>query len=401
MLFLAIGLAQAGFAFLAARKRRVTGARGTETGWPSVAPTVVGRIALPTAWILVVAALLLRSTPLRWWACSVFGVVVAAWPLVRRNLARARIVRDLDRRGRVGTPCAITYRLENTGRRPSRAIVVDDRVGPLLRPPSVQAIFDVVPARGSVSITTTVVPEHRGWRRLRPARVSTRFPLGLFEAGVDLAAPAEVLVRPREGRATASLLARLRGATVDHAASRHRLGTDELHGLREWREGDDPRGIHWRTSARRGALTYVERRDEGFGDVLVALARSTARGPAAEARFERAVSVATTIVRAAMRAGLRVKLVLGEEGSASSLPVRGRGGLDRALDALAEVRADYGRRPLPALAAALRVGDATVVWVAPTTEPGLVASLDEIGARRALVLAADDPDLARHVRGLA
>jgi hypothetical protein len=287
-----IAIAQAAAVVFAARRQQRAGARAAETGVPRVTPTLLGRVALPSTWVLVIIAVLVREPVLRWWACVLFGLTLAAWPLVRMNLARVEVVRTTDRRARVDAPCGLEVRVEHRGRRTARGLVVDDRVGPWTRPPALQALFDRVPGGGSVTLRTNVVMERRGWKRFRPVRLSTRFPLGFFEASVDLSAPCEVLVRPREGRPTAALLARLRGATVEQAASNTQLGTDEFHGLRAWRQGDDPRRIHWRTSARRGTITYVERRDEGFGDVVVALARSPARGAEADRRFEVAVPIA-------------------------------------------------------------------------------------------------------------
>lgn|GEM_PF-1824799 len=400
-LLFGIAVAQAAFVVVAARKHRRAGRRAVETGVPHVTPTLAGRVALPSTWVLVVVAVVVHEPTLRWWACVLFGLTVAAWPLVRWNLARVRVVREVDRRARAGAPCGLEIRVENAGRRLARGLVVDDRVGPWVRPAAVQALFDAVPGRGSATVRTTFVAERRGWKRFRPVRLSSRFPLALFEASVDLAAPCEVLVRPREGRATPALLAHLRGMAVEQAAPRARLGTDEFHGLRAWRTGDDARRIHWRTSAKRGMLTYVERRDEGFGDVVVALARSAARGPEADRRFEAAVSVAATVARAALRDHLRVRLVLGEPDALTARRVRGRGGLDLALDALAEVRADGGRRPLAALTALTARAAPTVVWVSATADASLPKVLAEAGAPEALVLAIDDPALSRYVRGLA
>ncbi|MFO0933926.1 MAG: DUF58 domain-containing protein [Planctomycetota bacterium] len=395
-----IAIAQAAAVVFAARRQRRAGTRAAETGVPRVTPTLLGRVALPSTWVLVIVAVLVREPVLRWWACVLFGLTLAAWPLVRANLARVEVSRATDRRARVDAPCGFELRVEHRGPRTARGLVVDDRVGPFTRPPALQAVFDRVPGRGSVTLRTHVVMERRGWKRFRPVRLATRFPLGLFEASVDLSAPCEVLVRPREGRPTPALLARLRGATVEQAASNTQLGTDEFHGLRAWRQGDDPRRIHWRTSARRGIVTYVERRDEGFGDVVVALARSPSRGPEADRRFEAAVSIAATVVRAALRDRLRVRLVLGEPGAPTPRRVRGRGGLEMALDDLSEVKADGARRPLAALTALLTRGPATVVWVCATSDAGLAQTLADAGAPDALVLAADAPTLSRHVRGI-
>ena len=61
-------------------------------------------------------------------------------------------------------------------------------------------------------------------------------------------------------------------------------------GLRAYRDGDDPRDIHWRSSARRGIPLVRENEDEEAREATVVL-RQRRRGAAADpAAFERAVS---------------------------------------------------------------------------------------------------------------
>ncbi|MCC7138366.1 MAG: DUF58 domain-containing protein [Planctomycetes bacterium] len=396
-LFLGLVLLQAATIAASVRRGRVAGTRGVETGAPRVTTTASGRGWLSVAWGLVLVGIFLDSAPLRLAVCLGFAVSVASWPLVRANGARIVLRRRVPARARAGAPSEVAYEVATEDRRVARAVVVADNLGLLARPGAIEVAFDLVTATPTQA-TVPVTFERRGWKRLRSPRVSSRFPLGLFEVACDLAAPAEVLVHPREGRATPVLLTRLSGSDAPRAAAmRPQPGTEELYGLRAFRAGDDPRRIHWRTTARRGETTVVERRDEGFGEVVVALGRGVGRGGDADRRFERAVSVAATVVRAAVRHGVPARLLLGERAAPAGLVVRGRTGLLRALDALAEVRAvadrDGGeRRPSAALGALRTPG--TVVWV--------TAGGDEVAptVADALVLRADDPDLARWVRGL-
>lgn len=408
-LLFAAAAAQVAVVWVAGRAPKTKGRRGGATGVPRSALTPMGRVTLPATWVVVIGSVLLQLPVLRWWACVLFALTLAAWPLGRRHLARVRVDRTLDRRARVGAQGLVLWRATNAGRFAARGLVVEDRLGPLARPAFARVEFDAVPPHGSSLATTTFVPERRGWKRLRPLRLESVFPLGLFVTSVELAAPAEVLVRPREGRASGRLLDRLRGQAAETSSSTNRKGHDEFYGLRPFRDGDDPRGIHWKTSARRGALTYIERREETHRELVLCLARNPRRGPVADARFERAVSIAATVARAAMRFHLRVRLVLGEPDAPTPRPLRGKGGLESVLDVLAEVRGDGGRRPLAVLkglAQGRGVGPdrgrhrAEVVWVAAESDPGLASVLADAGVHDPLVLCADDPALSRWVRGL-
>lgn len=408
-LLFAAAAAQVAVVLLAGQRPRTQGRRGAATGVPRSTLTPTGRVVLPATWVVVIGSILLQLPVLRWWACVLFALTLAAWPLGRRHLARVRVDRTLDRRARVGAQGLVLWRATNLGRFAARGLVVEDRLGPLARPTFARVEFDAVPPQGSALATTTFVPERRGWKRLRPLRLESVFPLGLFVTSVDLAAPAEVLVRPREGRALGPLLDRLRGLAAETSNTTNRKGHDEFYGLRPFRDGDDPRGIHWRTSARRGVLTYVERREETHRELVLCLARNPRRGPVADARFERAVGIAATVARAAIRFHLRVRLVLGEPDAPTPRPLRGKGGLESILDVLAEVRGDGGRRPLAVLQG-LAQGHgrspgqtrlrAEVVWVAAESDPSLASVLAAAGVPDPLVLCADDPRLSRWVRGL-
>ncbi|MCB9830363.1 MAG: DUF58 domain-containing protein [Planctomycetes bacterium] len=85
---------------------------------------------------------------------------------------------------------------------------------------------------------------------------------------------------------------------------------EELHGVRAWREGDDPRRVHARTSARRGEPIVTEWRGACGQEITLMLA-PVARAPTSE----RAVRAAAMIWRALLASGRPVRLVL-DRGSA-------------------------------------------------------------------------------------
>lgn len=90
----------------------------------------------------------------------------------------------------------------------------------------------------------------RGWMRLEPFRVETRYPLGLFRAWALVIPDARCLVWPQPAHDAPPLPRTGRG---DHGAT-HRGDGDEFHGLREYRPGDPLRQIAWRSSARHEKL---------------------------------------------------------------------------------------------------------------------------------------------------
>jgi uncharacterized protein (DUF58 family) len=368
-------------------------------------PTPEGKVLLAFLWSFCLLSLFVHENLLLLLGTLVLGSAASAWPLALRNLRRVRFVRLLPPRARAGERVSVGWRVENPSRRPAVGLVLRDPLDGASRPSAVEARFPVVPPSGSAEATAWTSFERRGLRRLRPPVASSSFPLGLFSISRKEGAAA-LLVRPRVGTPTRALLARLRGdAGVATAASVRRAGVDRFHGLREFRDGDDPRRIHWRTTARRGVRTFAEWRVESGRRVTVVLGPLADRRADAHRRFERAVSVAATVVATCGREGLPVRLLLGQpprEGD-RGVPARGARGVERALDALALVRATEARRPGDDVSEIRRgPGPRTVVWVSPGSEEGVLETVRAAAGAGgvALHLRADDPDLERWVTGL-
>ena len=92
-----------------------------------------------------------------------------------------------------------------------------------------------------------------------------------------------------------------------------RLGTGEFHSLRDYVDGDEPRTIHWKASARSEGLKVRQHEAQGVRRCIVVLDGD----PAAWAphtdpdAFERAVTAAASLVLSAQRAGLTTRFVTG------------------------------------------------------------------------------------------
>ncbi len=112
-------------------------------------------------------------------------------------------------------------------------------------------------ASGEARLSVTVPPLARGVYRVRSARVVSSWPLGLWKARRALEAPAELVVYPAP-----LALATSRGAGGGVGELYDLLGAAQgflqPSELREYRPGDELRLVHWKASARRGALVIKE-----------------------------------------------------------------------------------------------------------------------------------------------
>ena len=104
---------------------------------------------------------------------------------------------------------------------------------------------------------------------------------------------------------------------------------DEIHNLRAYRPGDDPRFIHWRSSAKAETLMVREHEADASHDARLVL---VGRGQAGSERLEAALSDAASVASALIRAGAGVEMT----GPDLVIPLgHGRSHLRRVLAALA------------------------------------------------------------------
>ena len=158
------------------------------------------------------------------------------------------------------SPYLMGIALANGKRRlPSFSVEVEDLVDG--HPIEKRCYFLKLPAGRTQETAYRHVAPRRGRLRLSGFRVSTRFPFGLIHKSKDVAAPTDLLVYPALCPVPLELL---RGFTSHHGRGYHkwRSRRGEFFGLREFRQGDDPRDIHWRTSARRGGAYVRETEDD-------------------------------------------------------------------------------------------------------------------------------------------
>ena len=297
-----------------------------------------------------------------------FGMMVcllaAGIGLSELGLSGLRVRRVLPPAVHAGTPYLMGISLENRKRRlPSFSIEVEDLIDG--RPIEKRCYFLKLPAGRVQETAYRNTMTRRGRYRLSGFRLATKFPFGLVPRARAVADADELYVYPALIPAPHSLL---RGLPAHPAPGKSfapsRQG--EFRGLRAFRPGDDPRDIHWRSSARRGIPLVREKEDEETRTATVVLDNHAQAGANPEA-FERAVSEAAGICVELAQRGFSVGLaVRGGE----VRPAVGPGHAERLLRALAVIAPDPA--PLPPL----RAG--TVVRI----RPGAAPALDGAGSAR-------------------
>jgi uncharacterized protein (DUF58 family) len=201
-------------------------------------------------------------------------------------------------------PFSLTFAVRNGSRRLPRWLLLLS-----IARHGIARLVPYLPARTTARGTLELMLPRRGRHRLEAAHFSSLFPLGLFRKGMRYPVQVEILVYPELFPAGASDVDPS-GLTGEHSGNRAGWG-HELHSLRAFRQGDDPRNIHWKQTARTGALVYQERDTElslrlaiVFDNATGALASEAARN-----RFEHLVSEAATVAVDHLDLGYEVELV--------------------------------------------------------------------------------------------
>jgi uncharacterized protein (DUF58 family) len=223
---------------------------------------------------------------------------------IRREIAPVRVAR--------GDPALGLVTVTGTGRFATPALVAIDRCGPAPVPVELPRL-----PRGRTHTTTTFLPTAvRGLVPVGPLEVTVFDPLGLFRRIHRYGQPSSLLVHPRTVRLPPLPSGRL--ASVDGPQSLVAPGgTVTFHALREYAFGDDLRHIHWRTSARTGALMVRHLVDNSLPRTTV-LFDNRPSAYCDPDEFELAVDVAASVALAATRAGFPVSLATADGPLAST-----------------------------------------------------------------------------------
>lgn len=233
-----------------------------------------------------------------------FSVLILSGVASRENVRRLEAALDPPGEVFANRPFAVGFTLR------SRALVfprwfllftLSRTAQPLLIP--------YLPRRGKSIGQLEMMVGSRGHHRFPFVHVSSLFPFGFFRKGVRYRVDFEVLVFPELFPAGGS-----RPQESDHAGddvSRRGGWGHDLHGLRLFRRGDDPRGIHWKQTARTGEIIYTERASERSRrlSILFDNAVGELKDPADQSRFERLVSEAATIAVDHLARGYQIELV--------------------------------------------------------------------------------------------
>ncbi len=225
-------------------------------------------------------------------------------------LWRVSVARHLPKRLFAGVPMAVELELHNRKKRaPSYALEVVDLAAGETEAPR-RCFFLKVRASAKQRAVYRRAPAERGWLRFEEVVLTSRHPFGLIEKRRHRRCKGEALVFPALVPVVLSEIPGL-GAGRDDVIDAPGRGAD-VRGLRDFREGDEARAIHWRRSAALDRFVVRERSREGRGRLTLRLDQARPEGASDEwaADLERRISRAASLAQAALADGFAVEIVV-------------------------------------------------------------------------------------------
>jgi uncharacterized protein (DUF58 family) len=257
-----------------------------------VAALIIGRV-FGVVELFVIGAAMLAAALLAWLVVAVRRprVEVSRW--IRPSVLTA---------GDVGR---VEVLVEQIGRTRSPAFELVEPVGSTR---TARMLVSPLGPDADVSAGYRIPTDRRGVLTIGPLTAYRHDVLGLARSTTEVAGIEELLVSPRAYSLEMPLLGH--GVLGRHLlALAQRLGPGDFHSLRDYVEGDEPRTIHWRASARSETLKVRQHSVEGLQRCVVLLDQHVPPGAAGEEAFEQAVTAAASIVHSADRAGLTTRFV--------------------------------------------------------------------------------------------
>lgn len=312
-------------------------------------PLVLGLVTLLMYW-----AAINRSQALPWAIAAMLSATLVTgllWP--RWLVGQLSVVRHGPARADENETIVLNVEVINRGFLPRFMIEVSDVLpfvgldaGAVNSGEMRLGVATHVPGGGIRKFELPLLCEKRGLYRLGPVGLVSSFPLGLVEARQSRNDGVQHLTIYPAVFPIATLP--LHGAPSQIHRGGYLLpegaGAAEFSGLRDYRRGDNPRHIHWPTTARLNALMIKEFEPLASACLHVVLDQCVEAnvGCGKRASFEVAIRIAASIARYACDHNIPTRLIgEGADGRSLSIP-SGTGGhhYQSILDELAIVAAD-------------------------------------------------------------
>jgi uncharacterized protein (DUF58 family) len=293
------------------------------------------------------------------------GIALLALPLlagaaIRRAQYRLGTSRMLSPpRVPAGQTATVTLRLENVSRVPTGLLLAEDTVPYALgiRP---RYVLDKIERNGSRELTYSLRSDMRGKFEIGPLQLRAADSFGLVELARSLSGRTSFVVTPRVVPLARTVISRSWAGEGDGRARLSSTAGEDDVIPRAYRDGDELRRVHWRSTARYGELMVRREEQRWRNKATVFLdSRSLAHvGSGAASSLETAISAAASLGVHVAQEGLTGQFITDGEVIRSGPFFE-----DRLLDSLAVLRASSSRDLTKALAELRLLGGGVIIAV--------------------------------------
>ncbi|WP_419929113.1 DUF58 domain-containing protein [Candidatus Poriferisocius sp.] len=276
----------------------------------------------PSGWLLLVGSALLVAAGRILGSAELLAVGVAGLAVAILSVAYVKVRQPLrviarslkPQEAHVGDDCQVRLEMANPGRVRTPVLRLADDISFTTKrsTSSFQSPeLMVAPVRTDEGLTVAyrLPTEERGRVIVGPLSLTVTDPLGMSARRFQFGGQAEALVYP--AMYPIGPPPRLPGSSFD-AVRRSPMAQsgEELYGLRPFQRGDDPRRIHWRSSAHHDELIVRQFEEFSHTHTTVLLDTRSAQldAEAGLERFEAMVSAAASICRASQNRGDQIRL---------------------------------------------------------------------------------------------
>ncbi|MCG8917267.1 DUF58 domain-containing protein [Actinokineospora sp. PR83] len=244
----------------------------------------------------------------------------------------------------VGGRAEVALDVRSTGRLPTVGLLVSDGV-PYALGGKPRFLIERLPRHSGTRLRYAVRPMLRGVQQLGPLMATVTDPFGLAEFERELARTSRLVVVPRVFPLT-SVPGGSGLGSGDDGSNRLSAGQGEDDAVvRPYRQGDDLRKVHWRSTAKRDEMMVRVEESPWRGGTTVLLDHRAPghRGSGADSSLEWAVSFAASACVHLHRYGHQVRLVTETGGVLVSDAGDGSHSDTAVLDALAALQPSHQR----------------------------------------------------------
>ncbi|MER3446507.1 MAG: hypothetical protein C4291_06505 [Candidatus Dadabacteria bacterium] len=166
-----------------------------------------------------------------------------------------------------------------------------------------RAFMSYLPPKVTKTLTVWGLFKKRGWNKFPQAILFTKFPFGFFKKWIriDFGNEQEVLVYPKVEK-----------LAIDKDAFQQEFGEKEseslgfggdLRSIRAYHEGDNPKFIHWRTTAKIGELMLRELQDDESKRITIEF------NPKSRTEVEREITYIASLLLALIERNYEVEFI--------------------------------------------------------------------------------------------